>query len=99
MYFAYSVLLLLVLLLSAPWWLLQMLRHGKYRAGLLERLGAVPERLKDAGAQQTIWIHAVSVGEVLAVSRMVEELQARLPGWRVVVSTTTDTGQQMARQR
>ena len=99
MYFAYSVLLLLVLLLSAPWWLLQMLRHGKYRAGLLERLGAVPERLKDAGAQQTIWIHAVSVGEVLAVSRMVEELQARLPGWRVVVSTTTDTGQKLARQK
>jgi len=98
-YFAYSVLLSLVLLLSAPWWLLQMLRHGKYRGGWRERLGAVPERLHEASEQPTIWIHAVSVGEVLAVSRMVEELHARLPGWRVVVSTTTDTGQQLARQR
>ena len=99
MYLAYSVLLSLALLLSTPWWLVQMLRHGKYRAGLRERLGTVPERLKDGGVRPTIWIHAVSLGEVLAVSRMVEELQARLPGWRVVVSTTTDTGQQMARQR
>ena len=41
----------------------------------------------------------MSVGEVLAVSRMVDELKARLPGWRVVVSTTTDTGQKLARQR
>jgi len=98
-YFAYSLLMSLALLVSSPWWLLQMLRHGKYRAGLLERLGIVPKRLLDPGAPETIWIHAVSVGEVLAVSRMVEELKARLPGWRVVVSTTTDTGQKLAQQR
>src|SRR5664279_910717 len=98
-YFTYSVLLSLVLLLSAPWWLLEMLRHGKYRTGLRERLGAVPARLRDEAVRETIWIHAVSVGEVLAVTRMVEELKTRLPGWRVVVSTTTDTGQKLARQR
>jgi 3-deoxy-D-manno-octulosonic-acid transferase len=98
-YFAYSVLLVLVLALSAPWWLLEMLRHGKYRAGLRERLGAVPLQLTDMPALQTVWIHAVSVGEVLAVSRMVEELKERLPGLRVVVSTTTDTGQKLARER
>jgi 3-deoxy-D-manno-octulosonic-acid transferase len=98
-YFAYSVLLCLALLLSAPWWLLEMLRHGKYRAGLGERLGAVPERLKDSSRLDTIWIHAVSVGEVLAVSRIVEELTAQLPEWRVLVSTTTDTGQKLARDR
>ncbi len=97
-YFAYSALLLLVLALSSPWWLLEMLRHGKYRTGLLERMGAVPARLLEE-SQETIWIHAVSVGEVLAVTRMVEELDTRLPGWRVVVSTTTDTGQKLARQR
>jgi len=98
-YFAYSVLLSLAVVVSAPWWLLQMLLHGKYRAGLRERLGAVPARLRDAAARESIWIHAVSVGEVLAVSRMVEELKARLPGWRVVVSTTTDTGQKLAQER
>jgi len=97
-YFAYSLLLGLALLLSSPWWLLEMLRHGKYRAGLGERLGFVPSRLRESRAQ-TIWIHAVSVGEVLAVTGMVDELKARLRGWRVVVSTTTDTGQGLAQQR
>jgi 3-deoxy-D-manno-octulosonic-acid transferase len=85
--------------LSTPWWLLEMARHGKYRVGWRERLGIVPHRLFGRVAPDTIWIHAVSVGEVLAVSRMVGELKARLPGWRVVVSTTTDTGQKLARQR
>lgn len=101
MYAAYSALFLLALVLSAPWWLLEMLRHGKYRAGLSERLGWVPGRLIDPvfRSHETIWIHAVSVGEVLAVSRMVQDLKARLPGWHVVVSTTTGTGQNLARER
>ena len=99
MYSLYSLLLFLALIVSTPWWLLQMLRHGKYRTGWGERLGRVPQRLlRDAG-RPTIWIHAVSVGEVLAISRVVEELEAHLPGWRIVVSTTTDTGQKLARQR
>ncbi len=98
-YFAYSLLLLLALVLTTPWWLLEMARHDKYRIGWRERLGIVPHRLFDRVSPDTIWIHAVSVGEVLAVSQMVEELKDQLPGWRVVVSTTTDTGQKLARQR
>jgi len=98
-YSLYSVLLLLALIVSAPWWLLEMLRHGKYRTGLSERLGTVPGRLFNQVAVNTIWIHAVSVGEVVAISRVVEELNAQLPGWRIVVSTTTDTGQRLARER
>ncbi len=95
----YSLLLFLALIVSTPWWLLQMLRHGKYRTGWGERLGRVPQRLLYDAGGPTIWIHAVSVGEVLAISRVVEELRAQLPGWRIVVSTTTDTGQKLARQR
>jgi 3-deoxy-D-manno-octulosonic-acid transferase len=98
-YFVYSLLLMLALVVSAPWWLLEAARHGKYRIGWRERLGMVPNRLFDRVSPDTIWIHAVSVGEVLAVSRMVDELRAHLPGWRVVISTTTDTGQKLARQR
>ena len=99
MYSLYSLLLLLALIVSVPWWLLEMLRHGKYRAGLSERLGTVPDRLFNRVAVNTIWIHAVSVGEVFAISRVVDELKAQLPGWRIVVSTTTDTGQKLARER
>ncbi len=98
-YSLYSILLLLALVVSAPWWLLQMLRHGKYRAGLGERLGKVPDRLLSQVAVNTIWIHAVSVGEVLAISRVIDELKTQLSGWRIVVSTTTDTGQKLARER
>lgn len=99
MYAAYSLLLLAALVLSAPWWLWQMLRHGKYRAGWSERLGRVPDRLFEHGSVNTIWVHAVSVGEVLAVTQLVSELKAQLPDWRMVVSTTTDTGQKLARER
>jgi len=98
-YSLYSFLLFLVLILSTPWWLLQMLRHGKYRTGWSERLGKVPDRLFHDVSPNTIWIHAVSVGEVLASSRVIEELKTQLPGWRIVVSTTTDTGQKLARAR
>jgi 3-deoxy-D-manno-octulosonic-acid transferase len=98
-YSLYSLLLFLALIVSTPWWLLQMLRHGKYRTGWGERLGTVPQRLLHGAGEPTIWIHAVSVGEVLTISRVVEVLKAQLPGWRIVVSTTTDTGQKLARQR
>lgn len=98
-YSLYSILLAIALVVSAPWWLLEMLRHGKYRTGWRERLGSVPDRLFHQVAVNTIWIHAVSVGEVLAISRVVEELKKHLPGWRIVVSTTTDTGQKLARER
>ena len=97
MYLLYSAALAAALLLAAPWWLLGMLRHGKYRAGLGERLGRVPARVPRG--RGTTWVHAVSVGEVLAVSRLIEAFRLRFPERRVVVSTTTATGQKLARER
>jgi 3-deoxy-D-manno-octulosonic-acid transferase len=99
MYFFYTAALALWLVLSAPIWLFWMLRQGKYRAGLGERLGRVPDRLRDRPPGQVIWVHAVSVGEVVAVSGLVGELRSRYPKVHVVVSTTTDTGQRLAGQR
>jgi 3-deoxy-D-manno-octulosonic-acid transferase len=101
-YFLYSALLALLLTLTLPWWLVQMLRLGKYRAGLGERLGMVPARIRlgveDAAARFPVaWIHAVSVGEVLAIAPMVTQLREQ--GYRVVVSTTTHTGQRLARDK
>ena len=99
MYWIYSALLAAGLLVSLPYWLLQRMRHGKYRAGLDERLGRIPPRLVAQPSRPTMWIHAVSVGEVLAVSGLVSELNKRFTQYRVVVSTTTDTGQKLARTR
>jgi 3-deoxy-D-manno-octulosonic-acid transferase len=101
-YLLYSATLALLLTLTLPWWLLQMLRLGKYRAGLSERLGRVPSRIRlaadDADATLPVaWIHAVSVGEAMAIAPLVEQLREK--GYRVVVSTTTHTGQRLARAK
>jgi 3-deoxy-D-manno-octulosonic-acid transferase len=88
------------MLLSLPYWLIQMLRHGKYRKGLAERLGFVPPRLQPANKERAvIWVHAVSVGEVLAVAGLIEELRRRMPGNQIFISTTTDTGHALACKR
>src|SRR5215469_13728966 len=99
MYILYSLLLGCALLLSLPWWMFQMLRSGKYRAGVGERLGLVPERIRKTARPGAIWVHAVSVGEVLAVTHLVRELQEANPQHQVFISTTTLTGQYLARGR
>lgn len=106
--FFYNLGLVAALLFGAPWWLWKMATTHKYRQGLLERLGRVPARLGcvparlDSAAGEVrpvIWLHAVSVGEVLAVSRLVGELDRAFPEFRLLLSTTTRTGQELARQR
>src|SRR4051794_21620618 len=98
MYLLYSLLLACAALISLPWWALQMLRAGKYRAGFSERLGFLPARLKNA-RHNCIWVHAVSVGEVLAVGRLIADLQGASPETQIFISTTTATGQRLARER
>jgi 3-deoxy-D-manno-octulosonic-acid transferase len=101
-YFFYSLALAAGMILSLPYWLYQILRHGKYRTGFFERMGRVPARLRAEGTESSrrvIWVHAVSVGEVLAVSGLVEQMSHSFRRHRVLVSTTTDTGQELARKR
>jgi 3-deoxy-D-manno-octulosonic-acid transferase len=100
-YFLYSFLLAGAMLISLPYWLYQMLRHGKYRRGFAERLGSVPSRLGQTSPESrpAFWVHAVSVGEVLAVSGLIDEMRRRFPRHRIFITTTTDTGQELARKR
>jgi 3-deoxy-D-manno-octulosonic-acid transferase len=100
--FFYNVALIAALVAGAPWWLWRMATTQKYREGLRERLGRVPGRLvagSGAGGRPLIWLHAVSVGEVLAVTRLVKTLDKALPEYSVAISTTTRTGQALARER
>lgn len=100
MMFLYSALLTVAVAVSAPVWGWRMLRQGRYREGLRQRLGAVPARLVAATqGRPVVWLHAVSVGELMAALRLVRELQEALPEHVVVVSTTTPTGQRVARER
>ncbi|MGH9942390.1 MAG: 3-deoxy-D-manno-octulosonic acid transferase, partial [Pyrinomonadaceae bacterium] len=97
MYFLYSLLLTLGLVALSPLFLVAALRHGKYRSGLGERLGGVPP-LVNTGRRPVIWLHCVSVGETQAARPLVQELLRRYPTHALAVSTTTLTGQRLARE-
>jgi len=84
-----------MLLLLSPWWLYRMIRHGRYREGVAERFGASPVRY---GLQPVIWLHGVSLGEINALASVVKELHSQLPDYRVVISSSTDTGSAAARR-
>ncbi len=99
MYLLYSLLLGSFLLVTLPYWIIQMLRHGKYRSGLGQRFGSVPANLTSPQAKPVIWVHAVSVGEVVAVSGVIDELKQKFPAHHVLISTTTATGNRLAQRR
>src|SRR5438876_937962 len=100
-YFIYSLLMGLAAFLLTPYWFVRGLRHGKYFFHLRERLGlSFPALAKlPAGRAGAIWIHAVSVGEVLSGIALARQLKAAYPDRPLIVSTATITGQALARQR
>jgi 3-deoxy-D-manno-octulosonic-acid transferase len=96
MYFLYSCLSLALFVLVSPYFVYQALRYNKYVGSLGQRLGFLPVSFNLDG-DRSIWIHAVSVGEVLTARALVADLKARHPALRLFVSTTTMTGQRVAR--
>lgn len=97
MYFLYSFVTLLALLVMAPYFLYAALRHQKYVGSLWQRLGWLPLSF-NLDADDSIWVHAVSVGEVLTARPLLQELRTRYPKLRIYLSTTTRTGQELARR-
>jgi 3-deoxy-D-manno-octulosonic-acid transferase len=97
MYFLYSVLVLAFFVAVSPWFLYQALRYRKYIGSLPQRMGYLPVSFNMDG-EASIWIHAVSVGEVLTARPLVRELRERYPRLRIFLSTTTMTGQGIARR-
>ena len=96
----YSLALVVALVVTSPYWLFRMAWSGRYRHGLSQRLGVIsPGLRKFVAGRSTIWIHAVSVGEVIAASRLIERMQTLDPDLRMVISTTTRTGQKLAQER
>ena len=93
MYFLYSMVLSLGFVLMLP---LFLLRREKYASGLSQRLGNYPEFENDG--RPVIWLHCVSVGETNAARPLVDKLREDFPDQRLVISTTTRTGQELARK-
>jgi 3-deoxy-D-manno-octulosonic-acid transferase len=100
-YFIYSFLMGAAAVLLSPYWLIKGLRQGKYLSNLGERLGLSLGAIDGlpSGRQGAIWIHAVSVGELLSSIGLAKRLKEAHPGRPLVVSTTTTTGQALARER
>ena len=96
MYLAYSLLTLVVFLVVSPYFLYQAVRYKKYIGSLRQRLGFLPITF-NIDAEESIWIHAVSVGEALTARALAADLKTRYPRLRLFLSTTTIAGQQVAR--
>ena len=111
MYFLYRIVTALGMLALAPYFSLRGWRRGEHSGAFRERLGLLQSgtfasasgtaiRENDAASEGgAIWVHAVSVGEVLAAKPLIEGLKRRFTGRAIFVSTTTETGQRLARER
>ncbi len=94
MFILYSVLLTVAFVILLPRFLHDATRRGKYAAGFRQRLGRLPAF--DAEGKPVIWLHCVSVGETQAARPLVDELLKNFPGHKLVISTITKTGQEVA---
>ena len=96
MYVIYSVLMVAFFAVMSPFLIYQAVRYRKYIGSFTQRLGYLPVSF-NLDAEKSIWIHAVSVGEVLTARALLPALRERYPRLRLFLSTTTMTGQQIAR--
>jgi 3-deoxy-D-manno-octulosonic-acid transferase len=97
MYVLYSLFILLAGLIASPYLAYQAIRYRKYIGSLGQRMGYLPVSFNLDG-EESIWIHAVSVGEALTVRALIADLRRRYPHLRIFLSTTTIAGQQVARR-
>jgi 3-deoxy-D-manno-octulosonic-acid transferase len=97
MYTLYTALIVVFAVVVSPWLLYQAVRYRKYVGSLGQRLGYLPVSFNIDG-EPSIWIHAVSVGELLTARPLIAGLRERHPDLRLFVSTTTMAAQQLARR-
>jgi 3-deoxy-D-manno-octulosonic-acid transferase len=89
----YNILFTIGFILASPYYFVRMRRRGNWQAGFAERFGKYDTKLKQAITNRnTLWMHAVSVGEVNLCTQLIRALEPRLPNLKIVVSTTTTTG-------
>lgn len=89
MFIVYDLIFLIIAIIFLPVYLFK----GKFHGGFFKRFGILP---KDAEFNRPIWIHAVSVGEVMAVRGLIEALKRAYPEKQIVISTVTQTGNRIA---
>lgn len=97
LYIIYDIFLFLAVPLIVPYYLFRFARKGRLRKGIAERLGFLsPEKRARLAVGDAVWVHAVSVGETMAVRPLLKALKARYPDKKIVLSTVTETGRSIA---
>ena len=92
-----NLIYLLLLCLASPFLCYRACRHGKYLSGWTQKLfGWTPKR---DSSGRCIWFHAVSVGEVLQLQRLVDQFQQAQPHFEIWITTTTRTGYSVAQEK
>ena len=93
----YNILLLVSAVFLIPFFALKIVLAGKYRKSIGPKFGLIPQRVFDEmKGSPRIWVHAVSVGEVTAAAPIISSLRGMYPEACIVLSTSTETGQEMA---
>lgn len=96
----YNILFTIFFVVSSPYYFYRMQRRGNWEKGFRQRFGKYDSKFKQAITNRhTLWMHAVSVGEVNVCTQLIRELEPRLPNMKIVVSTTTTTGMQQLQQK
>lgn len=89
----YNILFAFFFVLSSPYYFMRMRRRGHWQKGFGQRFGRFDSKFKQAITNRhTLWMHAVSVGEVNVCTQLIRALEPRMPNLKIVVSTTTTTG-------
>lgn len=96
MIFLYSIALTLGFIILLPRFIFDAITKGKYAAGFKQRLGSLPKF--DSTGGKVVWLHCVSVGEANAALPLAKKIKHEFPQVSLVVSTTTKTGQNVARR-
>jgi len=97
-FFLYRILGWLLLPLLLLYFLRRILRQPDYGKNIIERFGFLPAEMKQAG-HSSIWLHAVSVGEIAAADGLIRELRTQFPFATVFVSSSTVAGRRLAEDR
>ncbi len=96
MFIVYDLIFIIFAILYIPY----LTIRRKWHRGFCVRFGFIPkETIKLLSAKKNIWIHAVSVGEVLAIVDLIEKLKKKFPNYQIVCSTVTKTGYKIASER
>ncbi|MFP4446183.1 MAG: 3-deoxy-D-manno-octulosonic acid transferase [Desulfosudaceae bacterium] len=99
MYHLYSLISTILFLVLFPLFLLFVRLTGKYADGLAQRLGRYPRAARNVPGRPRIWLHAASMGEVGVALNMIAVFRELMPGCGLVLSTVTEHGQALARDK